>query len=50
MKKNPFGKVPILETPDGVIIESNAIFRYLARKNPAAHLLGANAYENGLVD
>ncbi|KAJ0874478.1 putative S-crystallin, Thioredoxin-like superfamily, glutathione S-transferase domain superfamily [Helianthus annuus] len=28
LKMNPVGKVPVLETPDGVIFESNAIARY----------------------
>lgn len=31
LKLNPFGKVPVLETPEGSIFESNAILRYLAR-------------------
>uniref|UniRef100_A0A2P2MBM3 Elongation factor 1-gamma-like protein n=1 Tax=Rhizophora mucronata TaxID=61149 RepID=A0A2P2MBM3_RHIMU len=28
LKMNPIGKVPVLETPDGPIFESNAIARY----------------------
>ncbi|CAJ1963782.1 unnamed protein product [Sphenostylis stenocarpa] len=31
LKMNPIGKVPVLETPDGPIFESNAIARYVAR-------------------
>ncbi|KAI3755155.1 hypothetical protein L1987_54950 [Smallanthus sonchifolius] len=29
LKMNPLGKVPVLETPDGVVFESNAIARYV---------------------
>lgn len=28
LKKNPLGKVPVLDTPQGAIWESNAIARY----------------------
>jgi len=49
LRKNPLGKVPVLETPEGSIWESNAIARYIA-KSGAAHLLGVSAYEQGLVD
>jgi elongation factor 1-gamma len=28
LKLNPLGKVPVLETPEGAIAESNAIARY----------------------
>jgi elongation factor 1-gamma len=45
----PLRKVPVLQTPDGAIFESNAITRYLARRGPAG-LCGSNAYETGLVD
>lgn len=31
LNMNPIGKVPVLETPDGAIFESNAIARYVAR-------------------
>uniref|UniRef100_A0A6N2MCJ8 GST N-terminal domain-containing protein n=1 Tax=Salix viminalis TaxID=40686 RepID=A0A6N2MCJ8_SALVM len=31
LKMNPIGKVPVLETPDGPIFESNAIARYVTR-------------------
>ena len=29
--RNPLGKVPALETPEGSLFESNAIVRYVAR-------------------
>jgi elongation factor 1-gamma len=51
LAKNPLGKVPVLETPQGSIFESNAILRYVARKDKREHgLYGANDYESGLVD
>ncbi|PRQ20567.1 putative thioredoxin-like protein [Rosa chinensis] len=28
LKMNPIGKVPVLETPDSPVFESNAIARY----------------------
>jgi len=31
LKKNPNGKIPMLETKDGVIYESNAIMRHVVR-------------------
>ena len=35
LAKNPFGKVPVLETPEGAcIFESNAIARFLAAVRP----------------
>jgi len=49
LKKNPLGKVPVLDTPEGPIWESNAIARYVARQGDGS-LFGSNAYENGLVD
>lgn len=49
LAKNPLGKVPVLETEEGTIFESNAIARYVARLGNA-HLYGANDFEAGLVD
>jgi glutathione S-transferase len=42
MKKNPLGKAPVLETADGIIFESNAICRFLARN--ANSLYGSGLY------
>jgi elongation factor 1-gamma len=28
--KTPFGKIPVLETPEGCLHQSNAILRYVA--------------------
>jgi elongation factor 1-gamma len=50
LSKNPLGKVPVLETDEGCIWESNAIARYIARLDPNTHLLGSNAFENALVE
>ena len=37
LAKNPFGKVPVLETPDGTcIFESNAIARFLVSSRPCS--------------
>ena len=39
-KLSPTGKVPVLETPQGTIFESNAIARYVARLRSDADLYG----------
>lgn len=49
-KKSPAGHVPILETPQGVLFESNAIARYIARIRRDTELLGRTFFENGEVD
>ncbi|CAN6451128.1 unnamed protein product [Victoria cruziana] len=50
LKMNPIGKVPVLETPDGPIFESNAIARYVARLNVGAGLYGSSLIDQGHVD
>lgn len=50
LKKNPNGKVPVLETKDGFIFESNAIVRHIARSNKDKQLYGSNEYQQSLVD
>jgi elongation factor 1-gamma len=47
-QKNPLGKVPVLDAPEGPIFESNAIARYVARKG--GKLFGSNEYEAAMVD
>jgi len=47
--KNPLQKVPVLETPQGCLFESNAIARYVARLG-GANLLGGSAFAAGQVD
>lgn len=46
----PFGKVPVLETPQGCIFSTNAIVRYLARTRRDLSLYGQTFLENGQVD
>lgn len=45
--KHPLGKVPVLETPDGILFESNAAARWIAR---GTRLLGATPFEGALID
>lgn len=47
---NPTGKVPSLHTSHGVIFESNAIARYIARLNSSAQLLGSSNIDQAHVD
>jgi len=48
-EKNPVQKVPVLETPDGTIFESNAIARYVARQGDSK-IYGSNPFEASLID
>ncbi|KAK9077042.1 hypothetical protein SSX86_005377 [Deinandra increscens subsp. villosa] len=50
LKMNPIGKVPVLETPDGVIFESNAITRYVARLKTDTCLFGSSRIEYGQIE
>ncbi|MCO5566537.1 hypothetical protein L7F22_020214 [Adiantum nelumboides] len=50
LRLNPFGKVPVLETPDGPVFESNAIARYIAKLDPEACLLGSSPYEAAVIE
>jgi elongation factor 1-gamma len=51
LKKNPIGKTPVLETPEGYIAESNAICRYIASQSQQSRsLLGRNALEEAQVE
>ncbi|KAK9908313.1 hypothetical protein WJX75_005835 [Coccomyxa subellipsoidea] len=49
LKLNPNGKVPVLQTPEGGIWESNAIARYVARLSDKG-LFGATAYDAAVVE
>ena len=49
-KLSPTGKVPVLETPQGTIFESNATARYVARLSSDADLYGRTFYESAVVD
>ncbi|XP_050237187.1 elongation factor 1-gamma-like [Mercurialis annua] len=45
LKMNPIGKVPVLETPDGPVFESNAIARYVARLKNDNPLCGSSSID-----
>ena len=47
---SPMGKVPVLDTSSGPLIESNAIARYLARHRNDTELLGSTFWEKAQVD
>lgn len=50
LKMNPLGKVPVLETPDGPIFESNAIARYITRLKVDNPLFGSSTIEYGRIE
>ena len=51
LKKNPSGKIPVLELEDGRCIpESVAICRYLEAIFPEPNLLGASPFELGHIE
>ena len=45
---HPFGRVPVLETPEGPIFESFSILRYIARKSNS--LFGKNAWQQAEIE
>uniref|UniRef100_A0A6U3WYA0 GST C-terminal domain-containing protein n=1 Tax=Ditylum brightwellii TaxID=49249 RepID=A0A6U3WYA0_9STRA len=47
---SPTGKGPILETPRGILFESNAIARFLAKIRSDTGLMGQNVFEEAEVD
>ncbi|RRT38787.1 hypothetical protein BHE74_00048443 [Ensete ventricosum] len=50
LKMNPLGKVPVLETPDGPIFESNAIARYVTRLKADNPLYGSSLIEYAHIE
>lgn len=48
--KNPNGLVPVIESEDGVLWESNTICRYLAGKHGRSDLLPTAPFERALVE
>ncbi|KMT19248.1 hypothetical protein BVRB_1g014300 [Beta vulgaris subsp. vulgaris] len=50
LKINPIGKVPVLETPDGPIFESNAIARYVTRLKADNPLYGSSLIQYGHIE
>ncbi|XP_021891633.1 LOW QUALITY PROTEIN: elongation factor 1-gamma-like [Carica papaya] len=50
LKMNPIGKVPVLETPDGTVFESNAIARYVTRLKADNPLYGSSIIDYAHVE
>lgn len=51
LKKNPSGKIPVLELEDGrCISESVAICRYLESIQPEPNLFGVDAFEQAFIE
>ncbi|KAK9995021.1 hypothetical protein SO802_024724 [Lithocarpus litseifolius] len=50
MKMNPIGKVPVLETPDGPVFESNAIARFVTRVKADNPLYGSSLIEYAHIE
>ncbi|OVA00136.1 Translation elongation factor EF1B [Macleaya cordata] len=50
LNMNPLGKVPVLETPDGPVFESNAIARHVASLKENNPLFGSSRYEQSCVN
>ncbi|KAM2027665.1 hypothetical protein ACFX1T_019925 [Malus domestica] len=50
LEMNPIGKVPVLETPDGPVFESNAIARYVTRLKADNPLYGSSLIEYARVE
>ncbi|CAN0411698.1 unnamed protein product, partial [Phaeothamnion confervicola] len=47
---SPLGRVPVLQTPQGSLFESNAIARYVARMRRDTELCGVGFFQSGAVD
>nr|KJB47886.1 hypothetical protein B456_008G046300 [Gossypium raimondii] len=50
IKMNPLGKVPVLETPEGPVFESNAIARYVARSKVNNPICGSSLIDYGHIE
>ncbi|XP_050272900.1 elongation factor 1-gamma-like [Quercus robur] len=50
LKMNPIGKIPVLETPDGPIFESNAIARYVTRLKADNPLYGSSLIDYAHIE
>ncbi|GKV32122.1 hypothetical protein SLEP1_g40751 [Rubroshorea leprosula] len=50
LKMNPIGKVPVLETPEGPIFESNAIARYVTRLKADNSLYGCTLIDYAHIE
>ena len=45
LERNPKGRIPVLETPDGVITENPAILEFIAATHPQAGCLPVGAFD-----
>lgn len=50
LKMNPLGKVPVLETPDGPVFESNAIARFVTRLKADNPLYGSSLIDYAQIE
>ncbi|XP_062083711.1 elongation factor 1-gamma-like [Humulus lupulus] len=50
IKMNPIGKIPVLQTPDGSVFESNAIARYVARSKEDNALYGSSLIDYAHIE
>ncbi|KAG0481849.1 hypothetical protein HPP92_009933 [Vanilla planifolia] len=50
IKMNPIGKIPVLETPDGPVFESNSIARYVSRLMADNPLHGSSLIEYAQIE
>ncbi|CAI9115094.1 OLC1v1015928C1 [Oldenlandia corymbosa var. corymbosa] len=50
LKMNPLGKIPVLETPEGPVFESNAIARYVTKLKADNPLFGSTLIEYGQIE
>ncbi|GAA0150739.1 hypothetical protein LIER_37172 [Lithospermum erythrorhizon] len=50
LKMNPLGKVPVLETPDGPVFESNAIARYVTKLKADNPLYGSSLIDYAHIE
>ncbi|KAE8708514.1 Elongation factor 1-gamma 2 [Hibiscus syriacus] len=50
LKMNPLGKVPVLETPEGPIFESNAIARYVTHLKADNPIYGSTLIDYGHIE
>ncbi|XP_043721683.1 elongation factor 1-gamma-like isoform X2 [Telopea speciosissima] len=50
LKMNPLGKIPVLETPDGPVFESNAIARYVTRLKSDNPLYGSSLIDYAQIE
>ena len=50
LAKSPLGKLPLLETPEGALFESNAVARYVAKVRRDTELTGRSFFQQSEVD